>query len=177
MSSIDFEKYIADIPDYPKPGVVFKDITPLLADAAAFSAAIDAMSEPFIGKGITKVVGSESRGFMFGAPIALRLDAGFVPARKPGKLPRETISESYTLEYGTETLEMHRDALSADDKVLIVDDLIATGGTIAAQINLINQLKAQIVGISCFIELAFLNPRAELAKHTDAPLLSLVEVD
>ncbi|MEE8721507.1 MAG: adenine phosphoribosyltransferase [Eggerthellaceae bacterium] len=176
MASIDFEKYIASIPDYPKPGVVFKDITPLLADAAAFNAAIDAMSEPYIGKGVTKVVGSESRGFMFGAPIALRLDAGFVPARKPGKLPRETVSESYTLEYGTETLEMHRDALDADDKVLIVDDLIATGGTISAQIDLVKKLGGELVGIACLIELAFLNPRAELAKVTDVPLLSLVQV-
>ena len=131
MVAFDFESKIASIPDYPEPGVVFKDITPLLADGKGFSAVIDAIADRFKDAGVTKVVGAEARGFMIGAPVAYRLNAGFVPARKPGKLPRATLSEEYELEYGVDRLEIHADALCADDVVLLVDDLVATGGTAA----------------------------------------------
>lgn len=175
-TDFDFESKIVDIPDYPEPGVVFKDITPLLGDPEGFSAVIDAIADRFKDAGVTKVVGAEARGFMVGAPVAYRLGAGFVPARKPGKLPRETVSESYALEYGTNTLEIHADALTADDVVLIVDDLIATGGTVAAQIHLIEKFGAKLAGMGFLMELAFLNPRAALAKETDVEVFSLVKV-
>lgn len=124
-----YENLVVDIPDYPEPGVVFKDITPLIADERGFSACVDAMTQHFLGKGVTKVVGSEARGFLIGTPVAYRLGAGFVPARKPGKLPREVYTQSYALEYGTDELQIHKDALSPDDRVIIVDDLVATAGT------------------------------------------------
>ena len=133
MSDFDFESKIIDIPDYPEPGVIFKDITPLFDDAEALRAVVDAIADHFADKGVTKVVGAEARGFLVGVPVAYRLGCGFVPARKPGKLPRAVYSQSYSLEYGTDELQIHRDALSADDTVLIVDDLIATGGTIASR--------------------------------------------
>ena len=176
MASFDFESLIADIPDYPKPGVMFKDITPLLADAECFRAVVEALAAPFRDSGVTKVVGSEARGFMIGAPVALELGAGFIPARKPGKLPRETASQEYDLEYGTAELHLHRDALGPDDKVLAVDDLIATGGTMVAQVKLIRELGAELVGVACLIELEFFNPRAILADVTDKELHSLVKV-
>ncbi|MDO5117863.1 MAG: adenine phosphoribosyltransferase [Eggerthellaceae bacterium] len=176
MASFDFEKLIVDIPDYPQPGVVFKDITPLLGDAEGFAACVRELAEPFQGMGVTKVVGAEARGFMMGAPVAVELGAGFVPARKPNKLPRETVGQEYDLEYGTAELQLHLDALSPDDKVLLVDDLAATGGTLVAQVKLIEKLGAQLVGIACFMELEFLNPRELLAKVTDVPLHSLVKV-
>lgn len=176
MGDFKYESLIKDIPDYPKPGVVFKDITPLLADAEGFSAAVKALAEPFRGLGVTKVVGAEARGFMVGAPVARELGAGFVPARKPGKLPRETVGQEYDLEYGTATLQLHADALGPDDKVLIVDDLIATGGTMVAQIKLIESLGAELVGIGCLMELEFFHPRDILAGVTDKPLHSLVKV-
>ena len=176
MASFDFESLIADIPDYPKPGVMFKDITPLLADAEGFRAVVEALAAPFRDSGVTKVVGSEARGFMIGAPVALELGAGFIPARKPGKLPRETASQEYDLEYGTAELHLHRDALGPDDKVLAVDDLIATGGTMVAQVKLIRELGAELVGVACLIELEFFNPRAILADVTDKELHSLVKV-
>ena len=130
MSDFDFSKLIIDIPDYPKPGVVFKDITPLFDNAEGFKAAVDAIADHYCDSHITKVVGAEARGFIIGAPVAVALGAGFVPARKAGKLPRETVSQSYELEYSTDTLEIHRDAFAPGDRVLILDDLIATGGTI-----------------------------------------------
>ena len=129
---VDIASRIIDIPDYPEPGVVFKDITPLFADPEALRATVDALVDHFRALGVTKVIGPEARGFMVGVPVALELGAGFVPARKPGKLPRKTISMSYELEYGTDTLEIHADALTPDDRVVIIDDLIATGGTLAA---------------------------------------------
>ena len=135
MAAFDFESLITDIPDHPEPGVVFKDITTLLKDPDGFAAVIDGIADHFAGRGITKVVGAEARGFMIGAPVAYRLHAGFVPARKPGKLPREVVSESYALEYGTDELQIHADAISADDVVLLVDDLVATGGTAVAQVK------------------------------------------
>jgi adenine phosphoribosyltransferase len=176
MPSFDYDSLIVDIPDYPKPGVVFKDITPLLGDAAGFNAVTHAIADHFRFYGVTKVIGAEARGFMMGAPVACELGAGFVPARKPGKLPRETVGQEYDLEYGTAELQLHKDALSPDDKVILVDDLAATGGTLVAQVKLIEKLGAQLVGIACFMELEFLNPRAALAEVTDIPLHSLVKV-
>lgn len=176
MTAFDYESLIVDIPDYPKPGVIFKDITPLLADPEGFRAVVEGLAEPYRASGVTKVLGSEARGFMFGAPVALELNAGFVPARKPGKLPRKTVSQGYELEYGTATLEVHDDAFGPDDKILIVDDLIATGGTMVAQIKLVEALGAELVGISCLTELEFFNPRSVLAEVTDKKLHSLVKV-
>ncbi len=176
MSSFDFEGHITDIVDYPKSGVVFKDITTLLKDPDGFEATIDAIAEHFKDAGVTKVVGAEARGFMIGAPVAYRLHAGFVPARKPGKLPREVRSESYDLEYGSDELQIHADAIEPDDVVLIVDDLVATGGTAEAQAKLIKQFGASLVGMGFLMELAFLNPRQAIAKVTDADVFSLVQV-
>lgn len=176
MADFDFESLIVDIPDYPAPGVVFKDITPLLADPAGFNAVIDAIADHFKDAGITKVVGAEARGFMVGAPVAYRLGAGFVPARKPGKLPRKTLSQSYDLEYGTDTLEIHEDLLGPDDVVLLVDDLVATGGTAVAQVKLIQQFGAKLAGLGFLMELAFLNPREAITQVTDADLFSIVKV-
>ena len=176
MSSFDFEGHITDIVDYPKPGVVFKDITTLLKDPDGFEGIIDAIAEHFKDAGVTKVVGAEARGFMIGAPVAYRLHAGFVPARKPGKLPREVRSESYDLEYGSDELQIHADAIEPDDVVLIVDDLVATGGTAEAQAKLIKQFGASLAGMGFLMELAFLNPRQAIAKVTDADVFSLVQV-
>lgn len=176
MTAIDLESLIVDIPDYPKPGVVFKDITPLLADAKGFAEMVKQLAEPYRGLGVTKVVGAEARGFMVGAPVALELGAGFVPARKPGKLPRQTVSQGYDLEYGTAELQLHHDALQPGDRVLIVDDLIATGGTMEAQIKLVQGLGADLVGVACLMELEFFEPRAVVARVTDKELHSLVKV-
>ena len=176
MASFDFEGHITDIVDYPKPGVVFKDITTLIKDPAGFAATIDAIADHFSDAGVTKVIGAEARGFMIGAPVAYRLGAGFVPARKPGKLPRETRSASYELEYGSDELQMHADAITSDDVVLIVDDLFATGGTAAAQVELVESFGAKLAGMGFLMELEFLNPRKALAKATDAELFSLVKV-
>lgn len=176
MTNFDFESLIVDLPDYPEPGVVFKDITPLLANAEGFAAAVDAIAEHFADKGVTKVVCAEARGFMVGAPVARALNAGFVPARKPGKLPRETICESFELEYGSDELHIHVDALSPDDVVLIVDDLVATGGTANAQVRLIERAGAKLVGMGFLMELAFLNPRDTIAQATDVEVFSLVKV-
>lgn len=172
-----YEHLIVDIPDYPKPGVVFKDVTPALADAQAFSAVVDDLSEHFMGQGVTKVVGAEARGFMVGSAVAYRLGAGFVPARKPGKLPRATISESYDLEYGSDALEVHADAFTPDDVVIVIDDLIATGGTAVAMARLVERSGAKLAGLGFFMELAFLNPRPLLADVTDAEVFSLIRVE
>ncbi len=172
-----YENLIVDIPDYPKPGVVFKDVTPALADAQAFSAVVDDLSEHFMGRGVTKVVGAEARGFMVGSAVAYRLGAGFVPARKPGKLPRATISERYDLEYGSDALEVHADAFTPDDVVIVIDDLIATGGTAVAMARLVERSGAKLAGLGFFMELAFLNPRPLLADVTDAEVFSLIRVE
>jgi adenine phosphoribosyltransferase len=148
---------IREIPDYPKPGILFYDITPVMADADAFTSLIDAMAEPFLAAGINKVAGIEARGFTLAAPVAERLGAGFVPIRKPGKLPYRTRRQDYNLEYGTDAVEIHEDAVGPDDKVLLVDDVIATGGTAGAAISLLKGLNADVVGFSVFIELVFLN--------------------
>lgn len=176
MTSVEFESLIYDIPDYPTPGVVFKDITPLLGDPEGFKAAVDTLAEHFSGKGVTKIVGAEARGFAVGASVAYKMGAGFVPARKPGKLPRETVSVEYDLEYGSDELQIHADSLSPDDIVLIVDDLLATGGTAAAQVSLVEKLDATLVGLGFFMELEFLNPRAVLSEVTDVDIFSLVQV-
>lgn len=177
MSNIDLESYIIDIPDYPEPGVIFKDITPLMASGQGLCAAIDDIADHFIGRGITKVVGSEARGFLVGAPVAYRLGVGFVPARKPGKLPREVYAQQYALEYGTDELQIHKDALSPDDVVLIVDDLVATGGTAAATAKLVEQSGARIEGFSFILELTFLNPRDVIAKeYPDREVYTLIPV-
>ena len=176
MAEFDFESLIEDIRDFPKPGVVFKDITPLMADPEGFAATVKALAEPYRDMGVTKVIGAEARGFMMGAPVAIELGAGFVPARKPGKLPRQTASQEYDLEYGTAELHIHSDAIGPDDKVLLVDDLIATGGTMVAQVKLVERLGAELVGIAGVLELEFFEPRAVLAKVTDKPVHSLVKV-
>ena len=147
---------IRDIPDYPKPGIVFKDITPLLADAAAFASATRAMAEPFGSAGVTHVVAIESRGFILGGPIAQHLGAGFIPVRKPGKLPSATRREQYELEYGTDAVEIHADAADGRARVLIVDDVLATGGTAAASCRLVESLGATVVGLTFLIALSFL---------------------
>ena len=177
MSDFSIESLITDIPDYPKPGVVFKDVTTLMRDPRGFATVIDRIADHFFNKRITKVMGAEARGFMLAAPIAYKLDAGFVPARKPGKLPRETFAQEYELEYGTDRLEIHQDALDAGDVVLVVDDLIATGGTALAQAKLIEHCGATLAGMGFLLELAFLNPRELLAEYTDAEFFSLLQVD
>lgn len=177
MAAYDFERLIVDIPDYPEPGVVFKDITPLFADPEGFGAVVDSIAEHFADAGVTKVIGAEARGFMVGAPVAHRLGAGFVPARKPGKLPRETASESYALEYGTDSLEIHLDAISSDDVVLIVDDLVATGGTAVAQARMVERFGARLAGMGFLMELTFLDPRKAIAEATDVEVFSLVKVN
>jgi adenine phosphoribosyltransferase len=153
---------IRDIPDFPKPGIVFKDITPMLADAKCLGVAIDLIAESWIGQGVTHVIGIESRGFIFGAPVAARLSAGFVPVRKPGKLPHKSDRVSYALEYGSDAVEMHVDALDERSKVVIVDDLLATGGTASAAIELARRREAKVLGTSFLIELAFLEGRKRL---------------
>ena len=154
---------IRDVPDYPKPGIVFKDITPLLADASAFAATTEAMAAPFASLGVTHVVAIESRGFILGGPVAQRLGAGFVPVRKPGKLPAETRREEYELEYGTDALEIHADACGEGARVLIVDDVLATGGTAAATCKLVEGIGASVVGVSFLITLSFLPGMDRLA--------------
>ena len=162
---------IRDIPDFPKPGIVFKDITPLLADEAAFSTVIDEIVVAF-GRGtIDKVVGIEARGFIVASPVAYHFGAGFVPVRKRGKLPWETVGETYTLEYGEETLEIHRDAIVPGERVAIVDDVLATGGTASATARLVEQLGGKVQGLAFVIELGFLNGRERLAGYE---ILSLV---
>lgn len=170
--TIDLEKHIRDVPDFPKPGILFKDITPLLSNAEAFGAAIDHFADRYSEKNIDAVVAVESRGFIFGGPLALKLDASFVPVRKPGKLPYNTHSYSYELEYGTDTLEIHEDALTSGMNVLIVDDLLATGGTLEACIKLLNHFDVEIVECAFCINLKFLGGESKLAPH---PTYSLIE--
>ena len=162
---------IRDIPDFPKPGVTFKDITPLLADPVAFSTAVDAIVVSF-GRGtIDKVVGIEARGFIIAAPVAYHFGAGFIPLRKPGKLPYETVSEAYELEYGSETLELHVDAFSEGDRVLIVDDVLATGGTAQAACNLVERAGGKVAGLAFVIELEFLKGSERLNGYDYTSLL------
>lgn len=163
MSSNELRAAIRDVPDYPKPGIVFKDITPLLGDARLFAQACEAMAAPFLDSGVTHVVAVESRGFVFGGVIATILGAGFVPVRKVGKLPFKTERVEYALEYGSDTLEVHVDALGSQARALVVDDVLATGGTAAAAGRLVSRLAAEVVGYTFLIELTFLGGAAALA--------------
>lgn len=160
---------IVDVPDFPQPGILFRDVTPLLESGDGLRSAVDALSGAFTN--IDVVAGIESRGFIFGAPVAYALGVGMVPVRKPGKLPRATVSADYSLEYGTNSLQLHRDAVSPGQRVLIVDDVLATGGTAAATVALIEELGAEVAGVAVLIELSALNGRAKLG---DVPLESLI---
>lgn len=164
---------IKAVADYPKEGIMFRDVTSLLEDPKAFALTVELLAEKFSEGGFTKIVGTEARGFIFGAPLALALGIGFVPARKPGKLPRKTISQDYTLEYGTDTLQIHEDALSSDDKVLIVDDLLATGGTVEATIKLIKQIGAEVSDAAFVISLPDLGGETRLSA-LDVNITTLV---
>ncbi|MFB0525039.1 MAG: adenine phosphoribosyltransferase [Phycisphaerae bacterium] len=162
---MDLQRYIRSIPDWPKKGILFRDITPLLADPKAFSAAVDALCAGFTEVGVEYVAAVEARGFIFGAAVAKNLGVGFVPIRKKGKLPFKTESVSYDLEYGTDTLEVHSDAIVKGAKVLMVDDLLATGGTMAAACELIEKIEGQVVGIAFLIELCELSGRKKISRY------------
>jgi len=164
-SQTHLKKLIRDIPDFPKKGILFRDITPMLADPSGLALAIELMANPFRGKKIDLVVGAESRGFIFGTAVACCLSAGFVIVRKPGKLPHARISQTYDLEYGTDTLEMHADQIIPGQRVLIVDDVLATGGTMKACVDLVKQLDGHLAGIAVLIELTGLEGRKRLEPH------------
>jgi len=165
---------VRDIPDFPRPGITFKDLTPLLADAAAFRAAVDGIAERFDGTAVDRVLGVEARGFILAAPIAYRFGAGFTPVRKAGKLPWQVEAEEYALEYGTDLLEIHQDAIERGDRVLVVDDVLATGGTAAATVRLVERLGGEVVGLGFVLELAFLDGRSRLPGRE---IVSLVSYD
>ena len=161
-AGIDLKALIRDVPDFPKPGIMFKDITPLLRSARGFEQCMQELAEPYRRSGVTSVAGIESRGFIFGSCVARILGAGFIPIRKPGKLPWTRRRNEYVLEYGTDALEIHDDALTKDDRVLIVDDVLATGGTAAAAAALVHGFDAKLLGVATVIELTFLDPRKKL---------------
>jgi adenine phosphoribosyltransferase len=161
-SKLDLRDYIRDIPDFPKPGILFKDITPLLSHPAAFGASIAEFHDHFAGHGINVIAAAEARGFIFGAPLALELNAGFVPIRKPGKLPHATFAQEYQLEYGSDRLEVHSDAFGVGERVLLIDDVLATGGTMRACRDLVQSTGALVVACAFLIELSFLGGRAKL---------------
>ncbi len=163
MNAAELSSLVRDIPDFPEPGIIFKDITPVLSDREAFTALIDHLAAPFYGE-VDAVAGIEARGFMLATPVARALDTGFVPLRKPGKLPYDVHREEYALEYGTDALEMHTDAVRDGDRILVVDDVIATGGTAEAAVSLLNAAGAHAVGVAVFIELAFLNGKDRLGS-------------
>ena len=171
MSKINLADYIRTIPDFPKPGILFRDITTLLANPAAFRQAVAEMAEPFLGDKIDVVAAAEARGFIFAAPVALELNAALVPIRKPGKLPYKTHSYTYCLEYGGDTLEIHADAIQPGARVLVVDDLLATGGTIDACCRLVEQAGGVVAGCSFLIELADLGGAEKISKYKTASLL------
>ena len=166
--------HIRDVPDFPEEGILFKDITPMLQNAEAFRAAVDMAAEPLMDEGIDVVLGAEARGFVIGAPLAYKIGAGFALVRKPGKLPWEKTRATYDLEYGTDALEIHIDAVSPGMKVLIADDVLATGGTASACVSLVESLGGRVYGLTFFLELAFLNGRERLAPH---PVRSLIRYD
>ncbi len=170
---IDFSAHIRNVPDFPIKGIQFKDITTLLKDAEVFSASVDEIYNFYRHKEINKIVGIESRGFIFGGALAYKLNLGFVPVRKPGKLPAETLVEEYELEYGRDSLEIHLDAIQTGDQVLVVDDLLATGGTAAATCRLVERLGGQIVGVAFLIELVELNGRAKLNGYDVQALMKM----
>ena len=165
MSAEDLRAKIREIPDFPKPGILFYDITTLLKDPGAYRESIDLMVEPYTGDKVDLVVGMESRGFIFSGPIAYKLDAGFIPVRKLGKLPAETMSVEYALEYGSNTLQIHKDAIKPGQRILIVDDLLATGGTVRGTIELVERLKGDIVGLAFLVELSGLKGRERLSGY------------
>jgi adenine phosphoribosyltransferase len=169
---MDLKAYIRDVPDFPKPGIVFKDITTLLRDGAAFGATINTLAERYRGRGIQRVVGIEARGFIFASALAYELGVGMVPVRKVGKLPAECVRQTYDLEYGTDSVEIHADALDRGEKVLVVDDVIATGGTLAATCELVEQVGGVIEEVACVIELTFLPGKEKLGGR---PLFTMVQ--
>jgi adenine phosphoribosyltransferase len=169
---MDLKQYIRNVPDFPKPGIMFRDITPLLSTPHAFSAAIKQLADHYRGQNIKTVAAAEARGFIFAAPLALELNAGFVPVRKPGKLPFEKRTFQYDLEYGTDSLEIHTDAFSPGDTVLLVDDLLATGGTMIACARLVQESGAEVVGCAFAVELSFLNGREKLAPYNVFSLMT-----
>ena len=162
---MDLKKYIADIPDFPEPGVLFRDVTPLLADKDAYQESVRLLAEFGKDKNVDVIAGPEARGFLFGCPVAYKINAGFVPVRKPGKLPRETVSASYALEYGTNEVHIHADSIKPGENVIIVDDLLATGGTVEATIQLVEKLGGKVVGIAFLIELEALKGREKLKDY------------
>jgi adenine phosphoribosyltransferase len=170
---VDLSSLIRDVPDFPKKGIVFKDITPLLGNAEALVQTADALAEPFRDKGVDMIAGVESRGFIFATMIAERLGAGFIPIRKPGKLPAEKIGRTYGLEYGTATIEIHTDAVKQGQKVLMVDDLLATGGTMSAACELVSHLGGDIVGCAFLVELCFLPGREKIGDYDIHTLLQV----
>jgi adenine phosphoribosyltransferase len=163
---------VRDIPDFPRPGITFKDITPLLADPAGFKAAVDGIAERFSNAGVDRVLGVEARGFILAAPIAYRFGAGFTPVRKAGKLPWQVEAEEYALEYGTDLLEIHRDAIEPGERVLVVDDVLATGGTAAATVRLVERLGGTVVGLGFVLELGFLGGRSQLGGRDVVSLVT-----
>ncbi len=172
--AVDLKKMIREVPDFPKPGILFYDITTLLKDPAGFRTVTDQLIETLKPYEFSKVIGIESRGFIFGGPLADRLNLGLVPIRKPGKLPAETIEKSYSLEYGTNTIVIHKDAVQSGERVLIVDDLLATGGTSEAAVQLVEQLGGVVACIAFVVELRFLNARAKFKNY---PVVSLLQYD
>ena len=169
--TVDYASLIRAIPDFPQPGILFRDITPLLGDGEALRAVVRDLAAPFRQQQIDRVAGIEARGFLFGAPLAVELGAGFVPMRKEGKLPHETFSAQYELEYGDAAIELHQDGLQPGDNVLLVDDVLATGGTMAAAVELVQQTGANVAGIVTLIELTALNGRARLSGHEVVALI------
>jgi adenine phosphoribosyltransferase len=174
-SNKDIIKLIRDVPDFPKKGILFKDITPVLLNASAMQQTIDGLAELFKGQKIDKIAAMESRGFIFAVPLAMKLGVGFIPLRKPGKLPWKTVKETYSLEYGTDSLEMHEDAVNAGERILIIDDLLATGGTAQGAANLIQKRGGKVVGLGFVIELGFLKGREKLAKFDNVKSLVTYE--
>jgi len=168
------ESLIRDVPDFPQEGIVFKDITPLLADPTGLQEAVGLLVEPFTGSGVDLICGTESRGFIFGTAAAVQMGVGFVPIRKPGKLPCKSIAVEYELEYGTDAVEMHADAIQPGQNILMIDDLLATGGTMEASCRLVEQLGGRICGVSFVVELCFLNGRERLGHYTIHSLIKVV---
>jgi adenine phosphoribosyltransferase len=169
---MDLKALIRDVPDFPKPGILFRDLTPLLADPRALGYVTDQLADRYRDRKLDKIVGIEARGLVFGAPLAVALGVGFVPARKPGKLPYRTVEESYALEYGSNTIAMHEDAIVSGERVLVIDDLIATGGTLAATVNLVRRLGGEVVEICTIVELTFLEGRKLLGK---TPIYTMIQ--